>query len=286
MAKSSTRLPAEVRPRESALPTAAPDAPPSLGNAAKVVAWGLVFWGIVELAGAAFEKTAMATLLVQAVIAGWGAGRMGIVWTDPGKHAPARSPFRRAATGAVVGAVAASAAVVLSLSFHSATLWPTTIAPGALFIGLAASGLAAVRDELLLRGVVLRTTRGLWPPWAMILASGATSAAATFGGPGASVSLLLAEGLRGAALGGAWLRDRGAWMPCAANAAWMWGFGAATRGAMWDVRFDSAPDPARPTLAVLSLAAAAAMWALLPGNRRKTGRSPGVAETTGRRPVA
>ncbi len=246
MAKSST----DSRPDDS---------PASLPDAAKVVAWGLVFWGGVQLAGAAFEKNATATLLVQAALAEWGAGRIGIAWTE-GRALAASNLTRRIATGAAIGGGAAAIAVLLSLAVRAAALWPATPALGALFIGLATSSLAAVRDELLLRGVVLRATRGLLPPWAALLAAGATAAAASFGASSASGALLLGEALRGVALGGVWQRDRGAWMACAANAVWMWAFGAVTRGGLLDVRFGTEPQASAPTLAVLAVAAAAAVW--------------------------
>jgi hypothetical protein len=276
LAKSSkplgAREGASEEPRFSTLPSADPDAPPTLADSTKVVVWGIVFWGGVELAASVFETKALATLVVQAALAEWGAGRMGIAWTQPGGRTEANLA-RRIATGAAMGAAAAAAAVILSLALHAAVGSATTPSLGLLVLGLATSALAAVRDELLLRGVVLRATRGLLPPWASLLASGATAAVTAFGASSMSGALFLAEGLRGMALGGVWMRDRGAWMAWAANAAWMWAFGAATRGGLFDVRFASMPESSPATLGILALAAAVALWSA----SRSSTRQPAAA---------
>jgi hypothetical protein len=232
------------------------------------------FWGGVELAGAVFETKAIATLVVQAALAEWGAGRIGIAWTQRiGRSQANIAP--RVAAGAAMGAAVAAVAVTLSLAVHAAVPSPTSPSLGILLLGLATSALLAVRDELLLRGVVLRATRGLLPPWASLLASGATAAAAAFGASSSGGAFFLAEGLRGVALGGVWLRDRGAWMAWGANAAWMWVFGAITRGGLFDVRFATAPESSPATLGMLALAAAAALWT---ASRRGTLASLGPAD--------
>jgi hypothetical protein len=278
LAKSSNPQESE-RPGFSTLPSADPDAPPSLADSTKVVAWGIVFWGGVQLVASIFQTKALATLVVQAALAEWGAGRMGIAWTrwKEGGRANGNLP-RRLATGAASGAAFAAAAVILSLAVHSAVRSPATPSPGILFLGLATSALAAVRDELLLRGVVLRATRGLLPVWASLLAAGATAAMTAFGASSISGALFLGEGLRGVALAGIWMCDRGAWMACAANAAWMWGFGAATRGGLFDVRFATEPESTPATLGVLAVAAVAASWAAYRSGSVRSLASPGGAD--------
>jgi hypothetical protein len=65
------------------------------------------------------------------------------------------------------------------------------------------------------------------------------------------------EALKGVALGGLWLLDRGAWMPCAASAAWTWAMGPVTQGDLLDLRF--ATGHAETVVVVMALAAAAAL---------------------------
>jgi hypothetical protein len=220
------------------------------------------FWGAVQLAGSVFETRAVATLVAQAAIAEWGASRVGVAWTLDGRERtrPMDTLAGRIGVGAALGGGAAAAALVLGLAVHAASSYPAAPSLGSLLLGLTIAALGAVRDELLLRGVVLRATKGLLPPWASLLSAGATSAAATFG-YGAAPGLLVAEALRGTALAGIWTRDRGAWMACAANAAWTWAFGAVTRGALVDLRFAGEPEASAPALAVLAVAAALAVAA-------------------------
>ncbi len=268
MGKSSTAAKAEGERRTSVLPIADPDAPATLGNSAKVVGWGLVFWGAEQIAGAVLETRSMATLVVQAAIAEWGGSRIGIPWTE-GREKERASVLRRAGVGAGIGAGAAVLALAGAVAVHAASRFPTALSVEALLLGLVVAALGAVRDELLLRGVVLRATRGLLPVWAQILSAGATTAAASLGA-GAVPALVLAEGLRGTALAGAWIRGRGAVVPCAANAAWMWCFGAVTRGALLDLRFAGEPEASLPALVVLAVAAALALAVAL----RVPGDSP------------
>ena len=130
-------------------------------------------------------------------------------------------------------------------------------------VGLVIAALCAVRDEILLRGVVLGATR-LLPAPAALLACGVAAAAARLGIDGVFTSALAPEALRGVALGALWVRDRGAWMAWAANTAWTWTTGPVFGGGLLDVRFASRAGPEGLSgLIILALAAAAAsFWAL------------------------
>ena len=172
---------------------------------------------------------------------------------------------RRAGLGAALGAGVAATIVVAALVTRSAEIAERSFGPGLLLIGLVVSLLTAARDELLLRGIVLRVTRGLLPGWVALLSCGAAAAAARFGLEGVLGLGLLVEALRGIALGGLWLADRGAWMAVGASAAWSWTLGALVRGGLVDVRF-AAPGDASP--AALIVAAAAAIAAVLWVRRR------------------
>jgi hypothetical protein len=252
------------------LPNAEADAIPSLADSAKVVVWGLVFWGGVQLAAAGLERNAVAMVVVQAGLAEWGAGRMGISWSDPRADAPSRWAIgKRAGVGAALGAGAAALVAALAIGLGDAVVVAGSPATGALLVGLLVAAMGAVRDELLLRGVVLRATR-LLPVGATLIACGLAAAAARLGMDGAVSLALIAEALRGTALGALWIRDRGAWMACSANAAWTWTLGPVLGGSLLDVRFATEGGSGRSAIAVLAVASmAACVWAVRkrPGTR-------------------
>lgn len=192
-----------------------------IADAARVAAWGAAFYAGAQLAARVLSNNATAATAVQAAIAEWGAGRAGVVWSDPAAPIPTGAQMaRRAAKGAAIGVAAALVAVGIAAVAHATTIGFTMPSIGALVLGLAVALLSAVRDELLLRGFVLRTTRDLLPAWATLAACAAASAAARLGAGEALLVPLAIEALRGLALGAIWMRDRGAWMAVGANTAW------------------------------------------------------------------
>ena len=250
--------------RRSALPDADPTAAPTVRDAAKVSVWGLVFWGAGQLAGTMFQNNETAAVAVQAALAEWGAGRMTIAWSDPLTPAPTWAAIgKRAGRGAALGAAAAALVVIVAVATHGASATWGAPAIASVLVALLLAGLGAVRDELLLRGVVLRATRGLLPVWVALLACGGAAAAARFGAGEVALLALAAEAARGVALGALWTRDRGAWMAVAANTAWTWGLSSLARGGLIDVHFAAPADAGVPALVVLGTAAAAALvWAV------------------------
>jgi hypothetical protein len=233
-------------------PTAAPTVP----GARRVVGWGLVFWGASQLAGAVFSNNATALVAVQAALAEWGAGRIGITWSDPLAAMPSgKAIARRVGLGAAMGAVAAAGVVGLALATGGAQLAPASPGFGSLAVGLVVAVLASVRDELFLRGLVLRATRGLLPAWASLAACGAAAAAARYGAEGVFDLSLLVAGLRGVALASVWVRDRGAWMAVGASAAWAWSLQSVVHGGLLDVRFGTESDAGVPGVVMMGIAA-------------------------------
>jgi hypothetical protein len=230
----------------------------------KIVAWALGLWAAAQLAGWVFARNATAVVAVQAALAEWGAGRVGIAWSDPLAPLPTWGAVGgRAGRGAALGAVAAVLVVGLGLTTHAAAMAAASPALAPIAVGLVVVALTAVRDELLLRGFVLRAVRDLLPAWGALVVCGAAAAAARFGADGVATLAMAVEALRGAALGAIWLRDRGTWMAWGANAAWMWTLGSLARGGLIDVRFAVDPSAGVPTLAVLAVGCgAAALWAL------------------------
>jgi hypothetical protein len=254
-----------MRTSTSALPNRDPHALPTLPDTAKVVAWGLVFWGGVQLAALTFERNALAMVAVQAGLAEWGAARMGIAWSPvPSQAKENASPARRAMIGAALGVSVAACCVLVSTLLGTAR-FAGIPGPGVLAIGLVVAALTAVRDELLLRGVVVRATR-LLPAAATLVVCGLAAAAARLGSDGRFTTALIPEALRGVALGAIWVRDRGAWMACAANAGWSWATGVSGS----DLLEGGPSTEGMATMGVLALAAfAASVWALRPRTARQ-----------------
>lgn len=229
----------------------------------KVVLSTLGLWGSVQLAGLIFARSQSGGLAAAAVIAELGAGYFGIVWSDPLAPSPNWAAIaRRAGIGAGLGVTMVALTVVVGLAAHTAIVVASPTAPATLALGLGLAALGAVRDELLLRGMVLRATRTL-PAWVGLLVCGAAAAAARLGIDGALTLAIAADAARGVAFAALWRRDRGAWMPWAANTAWAWAAGPALHGGLIDVRFVAEPVVDAPTLALLAAGAlAASIWAL------------------------
>lgn len=245
-----------------------PTAAPTVAEARRVVGWGLAFWGAAQIAGAVFSNNATAVVAVQAALAEWGAGRVGITWSDPLAAMPSgKAIARRVGLGAAMGAGAAAVVVGLALATRDAITAPASPALGSLAVGLVVSVLGSVRDELFFRGIVLRATRGLLPAWASLAACGVAAAAARFGAEGTLDLSVLVEGLRGVALGGVWIRDRGAWMAVGASAAWSWSLQSVVHGGLLDVRFATEADGGIPGLVIVALAAVAGLASVLRSTR-------------------
>jgi len=242
-----------------------------VAEASRLVTTGLLFWAGAQLASTVLDRSETAAVAVQAAIAEWGGGTMGLSWSDPLKPAPSwRSLRARIARGMGLGLAVAGLVVGAALATRAAAVTHATPSVSALVVGLVVGALSAVRDELLLRGFVLHATRGLLGTPAAIAVCGGTAAAARLGLDGAWTVALLSEALRGIALGAIWVRDRGAWMAIAASAVWTWTLGPLTHGGLLDVRFVKEPDATAPAVAVLVVTAGAAFaWAVLGARDRR-----------------
>jgi hypothetical protein len=196
-----------------------PEAPPSR-RPGDVVVWGLALYGACRAAELLLEAQATAASVAQAVLAEWGAARLGITWTAPGEEVTVASIARRAGIGAGIGvATAGIVALVVAVGHGAVFEAAPRVEASVLFLGLCSAVILAWRDELLLRGLVLRaledqpiaaTTR--------ILACGATSVGAALGQTNATPQGTLIAALLGMLFGALWIRDRGAWRAWAANA--------------------------------------------------------------------
>jgi hypothetical protein len=203
-----------------------------LKDAAESATWTLALYAIVTAIGQALETHRAAKLAVQAFVVEWGAGRLGVAWSDPTLPVPdAAALARRAGRGALWGTAAAVFTLLFLRATGAGTFTGLVFVPSELIIAVAVAVFSAVRDELLLRGLVLRVFHHTLTPTLRVVTSGVVAAAARLGEvpsaecstgrtSSAGVATLLVAGLGGACLAGVWLLDRGAWMPIGAHAAW------------------------------------------------------------------
>jgi hypothetical protein len=218
-----------------------PEASAKLRDAAKVILWGLALYAGVLLVGSKLQAKALGSLALQMVIAEWGAGRLAVAWSDPAADVPRYSAIaKRAGGGAGFGLLAAASVVVFAVATHGLIAHPNTPEPGQLGMGLVTAALVAARDELLLRGIVIRAFRKACPTLALLLVCGGAGAAAEYGmlagGADASPTRLLIAGLLAVAFACLWLVDRGGWMAFGAHAAWTMTTGTVIRGGLVDLR--------------------------------------------------
>jgi hypothetical protein len=193
----------------------------------RTTAWGLALATAEAVIASVLARNAMAVAILQAAVVEWGTQRAGVVWSAAiPSTATATAWARRAATGAACGAGVAAMAVAASLVSGSAAITDGRISPEVLAVGLGMAAVEAVRDELLLRGLVFRMTEGVLPAAAGIGACAAAGACARFGADGHVTAALLFEGLRAGALAALWIRDRGAWLAIGANTGFAWAAGA------------------------------------------------------------
>jgi hypothetical protein len=208
-----------------------------LGATARAALGGTLVYAAARFAGAYLDQYAVAAAVVQAVIAEYGAGRLGISWSDPLAPVPqTKDVARRALRGAGMGLAAALVALGVALGTKAAALAPNRPDVTVALVNLIPPLALAARDELLLRGVVLRVVPGQTPSWMKLVACGLASAAATYGEGLTVTPALLAAGLGGVAYGALWLKDRGAWLAWGAHAAFLWASSTLARGALVDVR--------------------------------------------------
>jgi hypothetical protein len=181
----------------------------------------LLLTGVVAAAGALFAQRALFAEGAQALAAQVGAGMLGGDGDDVA--ADARLLRGRVATGA--GLALAFAAIFVVVARATRALEPVGVS--ASFFGIFAAALdavlVAVRDELLLHGMVLRVARGRGLAVGLLacgLASGAW-ALGMGGAAGVPLTRLATEILLGGAFGALWARERGPWTPVAAHATWL-----------------------------------------------------------------
>jgi Type II CAAX prenyl endopeptidase Rce1-like len=218
--------------------------PTALGEAARTVGWALALDTAVTSLGALLAQHRPGSLAAQAFAAEWGAGRLAVAWSDPEQTPPSGAVVaRRVAKGALYGLGAAGVVLGFALLTHAATFGSTSPAPTDILMGVILAGLIAMRDELLLRGVVLRAFRHTLGQVGLLLTCAAVAAAARLGEahdqPLASVAAptLLVAGLSGLSFATLWLRERGAWTAWGAHTVWTAATTTAIDGSALQVRW-------------------------------------------------
>jgi hypothetical protein len=208
-------------------------------SAARVAALGVALFAATRVVGAILDSMSMASIVAQTVVAELGAGRLGVAWSDPLAPMPKTAAIvKRALAGAAVGAAVAVVLTVFLAASSAARLSRVEPSSSAAAIALVTAGLLAMRDELLLHGLVMRAMVSVEAAVPRVLACGLTSAAAAFG-DGAAPRAVLAQGLLGLVFGALWTRDRGAWQAWGAHTAWFFGTSMLLDAGVYDARVAS-----------------------------------------------
>lgn len=198
--------------------------------------WGLLVFFGTRILGIVFEM-ALPSAVAQAVLAEYGAGRLGVAWSDPKAKVPTgRDIAKRAALGAAVGAVVAGVFVGFLATTKAVMLERAQTSLSSVSVALLTAGLYAMRDELLLHGLTMRMLVSVESALPKVIACGITSAAAAYAEPGASPQAVVASGLLGIVFGALWVRDRGAWAAWGAHTAWLFVSSALLQGGLFESR--------------------------------------------------
>lgn len=206
--------------------------------AVRTAAWGLALYTATRIIAMVAASASMASAVAQAVAAEYGAGRLGVAWSDPLQPLPTGAQMaRRAGIGAALGAAAAVAlAIVASVTRAAIFEKPEATSVSLVGVGLVTAALTAMRDELVLHGVLLRALTSVESAVARALACGVTSAASALGDPSTTPRLAVAHFLLGTALGTLWIRDRGAWMAWGAHLAFLFVTGTVLGGGAFSMK--------------------------------------------------
>ncbi|MDB5217075.1 MAG: hypothetical protein JWO86_5002 [Myxococcaceae bacterium] len=216
---------------------------PAESRAAAASAWrvavgGIAIYGAARIAALLLQSMSMPAAVAQAVIAEWGAGRLGVAWSDPTQPMPTTGSIaRRAGIGAAVGVIAAGVVVGFLATTRAVILERSSPAASAIIVALITAGFYAMRDELLLHGLVVRALVSVQSSVIKVIACGLTSAAAAYGEIGASAPTAIAvQGLLGMVFGALWVRDRGAWPAWGAHTAWLFATSFLMQGGIFEAR--------------------------------------------------
>ncbi|MDB4995003.1 MAG: hypothetical protein JWM74_2435, partial [Myxococcaceae bacterium] len=211
---------------------------PAAGAVGTTVAWGLLVYGAVQLIASQMARNATGAAAIEAVVAEFGAGRLGISWSDPEQPMPAGAAIaKRAARGAAIGLGVAAVLVLFTVVTRAASLGSSKGSVAQVVVGVLLVALYAVRDELLLRGLVLRAFKGTAPDVVLLGLCGLSGAASRWGMSATCTPLeAAAAGALAVVFAALWLADRGAWLAWGAHVGYGIVTGPLTRGGLVDLR--------------------------------------------------
>jgi len=107
-------------------------------ESARVAGWAVGLSGLVSLVGALLAQHRAGSLAVQTFAAEWGAGQLGVAWSDPEAPVPSNALLaRRVARGAGLGLLAAGTSLVFASLTGAATFGRPRATPYELLAGLA-----------------------------------------------------------------------------------------------------------------------------------------------------
>jgi len=221
---------------------------------ARVVGIGLLMLVAIDFVGSWLRDRTLGMIAVQVAIAEFGAGKLAIAWSPPSAQTPTFSSIaRRFGRGAIFGLATAAACIGSSVLSRTLAIRAGTFEIATIAMGVVVAALTAARDELLLRGLVLRATQNIPRPLALAACAAAAVARVWFADGTTPIDAILAAT---AAIGLAciWLVDRGAWMAVGANAAYIFATDTLVRGPL-----DAAGTTSRASAIAMGLASAAAV---------------------------
>jgi hypothetical protein len=203
----------------------------------RTAAWGLAIAAGARIIAAVLASSSLAAIVAQAVLVEYGTSKLGVTWTV-GRVANNADAARRAGAGAALGLVVAVLLLVVLLATGAATATPSgrEVSISVVGIGLVSAALEALRDELLLHGLVLRIAKDVRSVALRAAACGLASAGAALGEPGVTPANAIAHFLFGTMLGALWIRDRGAWLALGAHAAFLFATGTLFHGVVREVQ--------------------------------------------------
>lgn len=215
--------------------------PRELRETARVVGIGLLTVAAVDFAGNWLHERSIAACAVQVAIAELGAGRLAIAWSPPSSGEPTIGQIgRRIGRGAMFGFAAAIVLLAVGAIARTLSMRAGSFEVASLLTGLLVAALSAVRDELLLRGIVLRALQSFTRGPLLVAACAAAAVARVWFAEGTTPESAIVSGAAAAALACIWLVDRGAWMAVGANAAFLFCANTMMRGPI-DVRGGDPP---------------------------------------------
>jgi hypothetical protein len=218
---------------------------PAVRQSARLAAWVVGLSAAVSAVGGVLERHRAGSIAVQAFVAEWGAGRLGVAWSDPEAPPPTvRRVLERVGIGLALGILAAFATLAFAAATHAVAFRSPRVPGFELLLGLVVLGLVSMRDELILRGLVLRAFGHTLSRPLQIAACGVVAAAAKLGqlegSPLAALShapgvvSVVHAALAAVCFATLWIRQRGAFMAWAAHTAWSLGTTTAISGGVCD----------------------------------------------------